>query len=332
MSSVGLQSGQSVGRAARLGTAALGGWVTLWQRTAGNRAPPPAVPHCCLPVSHCGSPCHPGCPPFAALPTLLPTFADLIALLLHLFVCSVTIGMELVTDPSILVLVSSRLLSLSATSPGPTLGLVLPAAVRACLAGRLLLSIALLPVNYRSSLLQDEPTSGLDSYTADMLMASLKTVAGAGRVVLASLHQPSRCALLASETACEAAAAQRRLPGGAARVRLPDCELHAPTSLQCQIPARLPPRRDVFYSLDQVVLMGHGRMLYMGPPSEGEPLLAADSSHFSQRGCLLELPWFPAQPSHRLLGAPSPERCPPLVFPDCCSPLPSCLPCSRGLV
>jgi hypothetical protein len=23
-------------------------------------------------------------------------------------------------------------------------------------------------------------------------------------------------------------------------------------------------------SLDQVVLMGHGRMLYMGPPAEGE--------------------------------------------------------------
>lgn len=77
-------------------------------------------------------------------------------------------------------------------------------------------------------LLQDEPTSGLDSYTADMLMASLKTVAGAGRVVLASLHQPSRCALASSETACETAAAQRRLSGGAARVRLPGRELQAP--------------------------------------------------------------------------------------------------------
>ncbi|KAL4457602.1 hypothetical protein ABPG75_012467 [Micractinium tetrahymenae] len=81
----------------------------------------------------------------------------------------VTIGMELVTDPSILVL--------------------------------------------------DEPTSGLDSYTADNLMHSLKVVAGAGRVVVASLHQPSR---------------------------------------------------DVFSSLDQVVLMGHGRMLYMAPPGDAE--------------------------------------------------------------
>lgn len=31
------------------------------------------------------------------------------------------------------------------------------------------------------------------------------------------------------------------------------------------------PRRDVFSSLDQVVLMGHGRMLYMGAPGDGEP-------------------------------------------------------------
>lgn len=44
--------------------------------------------------------------------------------------------------------------------------------------------------------LQDEPTSGLDSYTADNLMHSLKGVAAAGRVVLASLHQPSRCVRL----------------------------------------------------------------------------------------------------------------------------------------
>jgi ABC-type multidrug transport system ATPase subunit len=75
--------------------------------------------------------------------------------------------------------------------------------------------------------LQDEPTSGLDSYTADNLMHALKAVAARGRVVVASLHQPSR---------------------------------------------------DVFHSLDQVVLMGHGRMLYMGPPSDGEAV-------HRERGC-----------------------------------------------
>jgi ATP-binding cassette subfamily G (WHITE) protein 1 len=107
--------------------------------------------------------------PFLLLPLLLsrpspnPNLAAQ-----HTPACRVTIGMELVIDPSILVL--------------------------------------------------DEPTSGLDSYTADNLMHSLKTVASAGRVVVASLHQPSR---------------------------------------------------DVFMSLDQVVLMGHGRMLYMGPPAAG---------------------------------------------------------------
>ena len=115
--------------------------------------------------------------PFLLLPPLLsnpsppPTWLLSVLLLLFLLppACRVTIGMELVIDPSILVL--------------------------------------------------DEPTSGLDSYTADNLMHSLKTVASAGRVMVASLHQPSR---------------------------------------------------DVFMSLDQVVLMGHGRMLYMGPPAEGE--------------------------------------------------------------
>ena len=33
---------------------------------------------------------------------------------------------------------------------------------------------------------------GLDSYTADSLTQTLKRVAAAGRVVVASLHQPSR--------------------------------------------------------------------------------------------------------------------------------------------
>ena len=86
----------------------------------------------------------------------------------------VTIGMELVTDPSIIVL--------------------------------------------------DEPTSGLDSYTAINLIRSLRTVAAGGRVVIASLHQPSK---------------------------------------------------DMFYALDSVILMGHGRMLFKGRPEEAESALSA---------------------------------------------------------
>ncbi|KAL4534698.1 hypothetical protein Ndes2526A_g05580 [Nannochloris sp. 'desiccata'] len=85
----------------------------------------------------------------------------------------VTIGMELVTDPSIIVL--------------------------------------------------DEPTSGLDSYTAINLIRSLRTVAAGGRVVIASLHQPSK---------------------------------------------------DMFYALDSVILMGHGRMLFKGRPEEAESALS----------------------------------------------------------
>jgi len=85
----------------------------------------------------------------------------------------VTIGMELVTDPSIIVL--------------------------------------------------DEPTSGLDSYTAINLIRSLRTVAAGGRVVIASLHQPSK---------------------------------------------------DMFYALDSVVLMGHGRILFRGRPEEAESALS----------------------------------------------------------
>ncbi|KFM27108.1 ATP-binding cassette sub-family G member 2 [Auxenochlorella protothecoides] len=63
----------------------------------------------------------------------------------------VTIGMELVTDPAILVL--------------------------------------------------DEPTSGLDSFTALNLMRTLHQVASGGRVVIASLHQPSHDMFLALDTA-----------------------------------------------------------------------------------------------------------------------------------
>ena len=134
-------------------------------------------------------------------------------------VCRVTIGMELVTDPSIVVLVRARrqgggvhvyrrrrrrMLHVPLISFPP---FNLPHTPR------LPPSLTLSPTPQ-----QDEPTSGLDSYTADSLMASLRGVAAAGRVVVASLHQPSR---------------------------------------------------DIFAGLDQVVLMGQGRMLYMGPPSEG---------------------------------------------------------------
>lgn len=62
-----------------------------------------------------------------------------------------TIGMELVTDPAILVL--------------------------------------------------DEPTSGLDSFTALNLMRTLRHVAARGRVVIASLHQPSRDMFLSLDAA-----------------------------------------------------------------------------------------------------------------------------------
>ena len=40
-------------------------------------------------------------------------------------------------------------------------------------------------------LLLDEPTSGLDSYNARQLLATLRSVAAGGRVVVSSLHQPS---------------------------------------------------------------------------------------------------------------------------------------------
>lgn len=70
-----------------------------------------------------------------------------------------------------------------------------------------------------SIIVLDEPTSGLDSYTALNLIRSLRHVASSGRIVMASLHQPSK---------------------------------------------------DMFYALDKVMLMGQGRMLYMGRPEEAE--------------------------------------------------------------
>lgn len=73
-------------------------------------------------------------------------------------------------------------------------------------------------------LVLDEPTSGLDSYTALTLVRLLRQLARGDRVVLASLHQPSK---------------------------------------------------DIFHSLDQVYLMGHGRLLYSGAPGEAEGMLAA---------------------------------------------------------
>lgn len=75
-------------------------------------------------------------------------------------------------------------------------------------------------------LILDEPTSGLDSYTALNLMATLRSVAAHGRVVIASLHQPSG---------------------------------------------------EMLRGLDQIALMGHGRLLYMGPVSEVD-------SYFESKG------------------------------------------------
>lgn len=85
-------------------------------------------------------------------------------------------------------------------------------------------SIGMELVTNPSIIVLDEPTSGLDSYTAVNLMKTLREVAVGGRVVVASLHQPSR---------------------------------------------------DMFFSLDRVILMGHGRMLFNGRPEEAESALAA---------------------------------------------------------
>lgn len=153
-------------------------------------------------------------------------------------------------------------------------------------------------------------------------MHSLKVVAGAGRVVVASLHQPSRCADVTAGPSparllqpcmpgqhqplpvcmhSAAPAAKRTRAGRACRRPLPLCSgtcawlaarfraslqplENLPRAAPHPPPPSTPPRpcRDVFSSLDQVVLMGHGRMLYMGPPGNGEPgaaSLGAASSH-----------------------------------------------------
>lgn len=80
-------------------------------------------------------------------------------------------------------------------------------------------TIAMELVTDPSIIVLDEPTSGLDSYTAMTLLKCLRQVAkgNGGRVVIASLHQPSK---------------------------------------------------DMYYGLDTVILMGHGRILYMGRPEE----------------------------------------------------------------
>lgn len=83
-------------------------------------------------------------------------------------------------------------------------------------------TIAMELVTDPSIVVLDEPTSGLDSYTAQNLLRSLRAVASAGRVVMASLHQPSQ---------------------------------------------------DMFYALDRVILMGHGRMLFSGRPEEASSAL-----------------------------------------------------------
>lgn len=85
-------------------------------------------------------------------------------------------------------------------------------------------SIGMELVTDPSIIVLDEPTSGLDSFTAINLIRSLRQVAAGGRVVIASLHQPSK---------------------------------------------------DMFYALDKVILMGHGRMLLSGRPEEAEGILEA---------------------------------------------------------
>ena len=85
-------------------------------------------------------------------------------------------------------------------------------------------SIGMELVTDPSIIVLDEPTSGLDSYTAINLIRSLREVAAGGRIIIASLHQPSK---------------------------------------------------DMFFALDTVILMGHGRILYGGRPEEVESTLAA---------------------------------------------------------
>ena len=90
-------------------------------------------------------------------------------------------------------------------------------------------TIAMELVTDPSIIVLDEPTSGLDSFTALSLLKVLGQVAkgGGGRVVIASLHQPSK---------------------------------------------------DMFFGLDKVILMGHGRVLYQGKPE-------AASQYMSDAGC-----------------------------------------------
>jgi ABC-type multidrug transport system ATPase subunit len=90
-------------------------------------------------------------------------------------------------------------------------------------------TIAMELVTDPSIIVLDEPTSGLDSFTALSLLKVLGQVAkgGGGRVVIASLHQPSK---------------------------------------------------DMFFGLDKVILMGHGRMLYQGKPE-------AASQYMADAGC-----------------------------------------------
>lgn len=52
-------------------------------------------------------------------------------------------------------------------------------------------TIAMELVTNPAVLILDEPTSGLDSFSALNMMSTLKTVAGSGRIVMLSFHQPS---------------------------------------------------------------------------------------------------------------------------------------------
>jgi ABC-type multidrug transport system ATPase subunit len=136
----------------------------------------------------------------------------------------VTIGMELVTDPRILVL--------------------------------------------------DEPTSGLDSFSALNLLRALRAVAARGRVVVASLHQPSA---------------------------------------------------DMFYALDRVMLMAHGRVLYAGRPGDAAAALAVAGCPVPEGAAvaehLLQVASSPADVRRMLAAAPaaaapgSPGDVPPLGAP-----------------
>ncbi len=54
-----------------------------------------------------------------------------------------------------------------------------------------------------------EPTSGLDSHAAALVMRSVRKMAGSGRTVVCTIHQPSQDIFQASREMRDAAAVQR---------------------------------------------------------------------------------------------------------------------------